>query len=785
MRSRGARSLVVLTVAALGAATAGSAQSPAQQERYERYLEIGSLVTGGRVTPNWLADGTGFWFAEGGPENTVLIQVDRAGQRRPLLDVARVREAFRTALGRELPYRGLPFETFVPRADGRLQVTFEGRSYALDTVANRVARLPRNSYVDDVYQLSDEARFTPRPFQMPRYLVPDATTMEVLSPDRRQFVSIQNGNLVLRSTADGRYDPLTRDGTPDFGWTTEAPRVALKAGGVIGMVALDPWSPDGTMLYAARLDRRQVEVNPRQHFLKRNDEVVPIRVVRAGGALDEYQPHVVSVLSKETVPLDVGPTRDRFFNLIGWRPDGSEVILARYERDFRRMDLLACRPVPKACRVVVSDTASTFVAVQHEVIYYGNTGVSLLPDGSGILMFSTRSGWRQLYHYDFDGRLVAQLTRGEYPALSVEAVDPKARVVYYSAHSDPKRPYDVHIMRVPLNGGPATQLTEEPGQHEAIFSPSMATFVDIHSAVDRPVVSDLRSNDGRRLGRLGTMDVSALKAVGWTPPEEFTVKAADGVTDLWGVMYKPADFDPAKKYPVLEWIYGGPQIVWCARNFSAPEMKQQAAAQALAQLGYVVVCLDARGTPERSKAFQDVVFKAWGVNEIKDHAGAIRQLGARHRFMDLDRVGIYGHSWGGYFTVAALAQAPDLYKAGVASSPGFDPYDAVIYEPYLGGIPGPGNKAAYDRATAFNWAPSLKGKLMLVAGTNDNSVLTSTMKMAHALIEAGVDHEFVVLPEQYHGYGTRFENYFLRKKADFFARWLLADEGSARVKASR
>lgn len=772
MNVRMMRVWALLAVAAFPAAAWSQPLTPRQ--RYERYLEISTLVRGGRVDPVWLADGTSFYYQGGTPDSTVLVRVDGQGHQSPLLDVGKVRGAMAALLGRSLPYRGLPFESFVPRPDGRLQFVFEGSRYALDTTGYRIELIPKNSFVDDYYGLSDEARLTPRSYEAPQYSIPDRVSTEILSPDGRNFVSVKAGNLVLRSTTDGRSWPLTDGGTPEYGWTTEGPRIALKAGGVIGYKDVSPWSPDGFLVYAMRIDRRSVEVESRIHWLKRNEEIVPIRVTRAGGALDELRPFVISILSKDTIPLDVGETRDRYLSLVGWRPDGSEVLLAKYQRDFKRMDLYACRPAPKACRVLLTETAPTFVAIQHEVIYYGNNEITPIPDGSGFLYLSTRSGWKHLYRYDYAGKLVGQLTQGDFSVLSVDAIDPKGGVVYLSAHSDPRRPYDIHILKVPLAGGPAVPLTQGAGQHAATFSPSFRVFADVHSTVAEPLVTDLRSTaDGRVIARLGAMDTGNLVRTGWTAPEEYTVKAADGVTDLWGVMYKPADFDPAKKYPVIEWIYGGPQIVWCSRGFSAPELRQQSMAQALAQLGYVVVCLDARGTPERSKAFQDVVYQAWAANEIPDHAAGIRQLARRFSFLDSTRVGIYGHSWGGYFTIAAMTQAPELYRVGVASSPGLDPYDSILYEPYLGGVPGPGTKAAYDRADLIAWAPAkLRGKLLLVAGSNDNTVFTESMRLTHALIEAGFDHEFVVLPEQYHGYATRPERYYLTKTVDFFGRWL-------------
>jgi dipeptidyl aminopeptidase/acylaminoacyl peptidase len=401
----------------------------------------------------------------------------------------------------------------------------------------------------------------------------------------------------------------------------------------------------------------------------------------------------------------------------------------------------------------------------------GAHGFSVLPDSNGFLWISSRDGWNHLYRYDADGNLVGQLTSGDWPVHDVQAIDQE--FVYFTGSPDQKRPYDVHVCRVSLGGGAVEQLTESRGIHRPQFAPRVRAFLDTNSTVDWPVSTDLRRSDGSLIATLATMDIGDLQEEGYVPPEEFVAKAADGETDLWGVIYKPADFDPEHSYPVIEHIYGGPQIVAVARQFAIFDQPARNLAWALAQLGFIVVSLDARGTPGRSKAFEDVVYGRWGEHEIGDHAAAIRQLCDANPWMDADRVGIIGHSWGGYFSSAALIQAPDLYKAAVSSSPGYIPWESVLYEPYLG-LPAD-NSEPYDRADLTRRAAELQGSLLLVAGTSEYGPISDAMKMSRALIDAGIQYEFAVLPGEYHSYAGKAERYFTTKAARFLLRNFMPD----------
>ena len=733
-----------------------------RQELFERYLDFASLVQDASVEPNWLADGTSFWYAQGGPVNRVVWKVDAvAGVREALFDVPRLRSAIADALGYQPSYTGVPFERFQLSPDGTTaSFALDGRSFSLDMATYEISAL-------SLSPPTQATAVTPGTYGRQGYFGAPTPVPDVMSPDGRWLAKLVDRNIALVSTTDGSVRQLTSDGTEDDAWDLESMRMLLTAGIRVEFVPFTPWSPDSLKLWATRMERTDMPRIPEAHYLETIVGVDMRPFAIAGGKIDHARPQIVNVLSGEVLGVDT-PTKDFYFNQLAWLPDSSEVLFARYTRDFKTVDILAASATDGSVRGLFSESTDTFVKIQHDILSSGISGFTLLPEGQRFIWESTRDGWNHLYLYDLEGRLQRQLTRGDFPVLDVTKVDHENGWVYFAAHGESPRVYDTHLYRVSLSGGEMQRLTHGEGQHQVQFSPGLEYFLDTISAPNQPPRTELRGVDGELILTLGEADISQLETLGWTPSQEFTVKAADGETDLWGVMHFPFDFDPEKKYPVLEYLYAGPQIVTADRSFALGQWKSQNLPRAMAQLGYVVVTLDARGTPERSKAFHDVVYRNWGRHEIADHAAAIRQLAERHAFMDLDRVGVWGHSWGGYFAFDALAKAPDLYRAAVSSAPGFDPYRSLLYEPYLD-MPNRA-KAAYDFASPFRHAPTIKGKLMLVGGTADFATFPEYMKMSHALIEAGVDHEQVVLPEQGHGYSGNGEDYYIRKLVDFFDR---------------
>lgn len=728
---------------------------------FNLYLRgLGALVTGGQVAPAWTLDGTALGFVDGLPDARAAWRIDLAtGEKTPLLDNGKARAAIADATGQTPPGRGVPFSRFA--FTGAEEISFEvgGTPLALNLTTCQARKLPGPSQAEE-----------PREYMRPSRLGDPFPVLEVPAPGGEFFLSTEDGNIVARSAYDGRKVRLTQDGTAECQWLLDVSPESAHLPGTTGPGAC--WSPDGQKIAACKVDWRGVYRAPQVHYLGLRDEVMYRYMARAGGVLERTTLYVLDMCGRPPVELDLGDTTDTYPVTAAWLPDSSAVVVFRMSRDCKTADVLLADVATGRTRPVFAEQGQSFVRMQHDVYAQVGTpklGLWLTPDGRQLIWQSDRSGWRHLYLYDLDGTLVRQLTDGAWPTEDLVAV--RDGYVYFTGHRDQARPYDTHFYRVPLAGGEVRELTEAPGVHTVVLAPSGRAFLDTHSSCSRPPVTELRSADGRRLAELARADITELEAVGYLPPEQFTVSAADGQTDLWGVMFKPYDFDPAMRYPVVELIYGGPQIVRVPHGFIDGESFPDAApAQALAQLGYVTVIVDARGTPARSKAFHDASYRRWANVLADDHAQTIRQLTARHEFIDGTRIGIIGHSWGGYSAFRCLADRPDVYKAAVAASPAFDPHAALLYECYLD-MP-QDNPDGYAFANPFPLAAKIEGALMLAAGTSDHGTWTDAVKMSEALIRAGKLHEFVLLPGQYHSYGNIHGAYFWKKAAEFFARHL-------------
>ena len=344
-----------------------------------------------------------------------------------------------------------------------------------------------------------------------------------------------------------------------------------------------------------------------------------------------------------------------------------------------------------------------------------------------------------------DGNLIRRLTEGVFPVIRVITVDEQAGWVYFLAFADRQRSLDRHLYRVNLEGNNFTQLTEATGWHASQFSPSKEFFLDTHSSVARPPVVELRRADGELLQTLSEANIDELtEELKWSSPEEFVVKAADNTTDIYGVLYKPYDFDPNKKYPVIELIYANPRSI-SVRNTFKPSFVWVDHVQALAQLGFITFIVDQRGTGGRGKEFRDVVYGNHGRYEIPDHVAALEQLAAERPYMDLSRVGIFGTSGGGYATLRAMLLAPDVYHVGIAAKARVQ----ASAESYMD-LPR-NNQEGWEYSSNLRIAGNLKGKLLLIHGTSDINVpIGGTMMMVEALIQAGKPYDLLVFPEQPH-----------------------------------
>ncbi len=732
--------ILVLSVGVL--ANTAFSQDEKQSERktmYYRYLKFASLVKGGSIQSYWMADGSSFWYAEGVPDKTIIYKVDpKANIKEAMFDTERLRQALIPLLRHELPYKGLPFKefTFVDK-EKAVKFTVEGREFICQLETYKITPVP-------LLSKAEKNRKVPQ-FVRKGIMAGVPDVMEILSPDGRWFLGAKDHNLYLRSTYDGRSEPLTTDGIKDYEWDVEGAK----------------WSPDSFKVAVLKIDMRKVPLLPLVHWLKPIEEVEWVHFSKAGGPIPQEEVFIIDIFSKKQVRVDTGDEPDQYISIVDWLPDGSELLLSRTNRELKKLDLIAANPITGSTWIILTETQETFVS------QFGFSGsfFTLLEDGKRFIWISERDKWAHLYLYDINGTLIKRLTKGTFPVLGVTTVDEKAGWVYFTAHAE-KRLYDTHLYRVNFEGKGLKRITKATGQHNIQFSPSNEFYLDTHSSTDRPPVVELRKADGTLLQTLSEANIDALKDLKWSPPEEFIVKAADKKTDLYGVLYKPYDFDPKKKYPVIDQIYNGPQTTWVPRTFTG---RRGVWPQALAQLGFIIFMVDGRGTPERGKEFQDVVYGNFGRNEIPDHVAALKKLAEKRPYMDLDRVGIFGGSWGGYMTVRAVVLAPEVYHVGIAIYPVVDLYDhmASAIEPFMG-LP-KNNREGYEYGSSLRMVSNLKGKLFLIHGTSDvNATFSATMKMVEALIRVNKPFDLIIFPEMNHSFAGKSGQYAMEAIRKYF-----------------
>jgi dipeptidyl aminopeptidase/acylaminoacyl peptidase len=454
-----------------------------------------------------------------------------------------------------------------------------------------------------------------------------------------------------------------------------------------------------------------------------------------------------------------------------WLADGSDALwYERQSRDRTKADLVVADAETGAVkRTIVEERFNTYFHTQRPELL----------SGGDVLWLSERDGWSHLYRYGPDGTVEEQLTEGDWHVDAVESVDEEAGVAYVTGNGreEGQDPYYDHLYRVALDGSGVELMNPGGADHSAMMNESARFFVDNHSRVNTTPQSVLRNAEGEVVTELQTADLSGLQDDGWQMPEPFRVKAADGVTDLYGVMYKPFDFDPEKTYPVVTYVYPGPQTEAVPKSFTTGGDEV-----GLAQLGVIVVVAGHRGGhPDRSRWYHTYGYDNLRDYPLADKKAMIEQLSTRHDFIDGDRVGIYGHSGGGFFTTAALLQYPDVFDVGVASSGNHENnvYSRWWSETHHGVEPVEGDSGgvSFDFSIGKNseLAGNLEGDLLLTTGTIDNNVHpANTYRLAQALIKANKRFDFFVFPGQRHGYGS-MDDYWFWLRAEYFAEHLLGD----------
>jgi dipeptidyl-peptidase 4 len=732
--------------------------------RAERFLgpQTLPLVSGVAGPVSWLPDGR-LWYRTTTAAGAEFVMVDPARRTRATaFDHARLAAALSAATGGQVDAARLPFGGFDLGRDGReITVTIANRRWTCDVTAYACTTA-------DTARAAGAMRAAP----------PNSIT----SPDGRRAVFIRDFNLWARDLATGQDRQLTADGAEDFGYATN------NAGWTRSPTPLVAWSPDSRRVFTFQQDARGignmylVTTNVGTPTLQRwryplPADTVPFRIHRV--VIDVEAARVVRL---QTPP---DPQRSTIYDHIAignrlldaeWYPDGSHVAFVSTSRDAREVALRVANASTGEVRTLFTETSPT--QFQSGWVAVGRENWRVLPAANAVLWWSQRDDWGHLYLYDLrSGVLQRQVTSGSWNVANVLHVDEQARNVYFTAvgREAGRHPYYQHLYRVGLNGRGLALLTREDANHNVSLAPDRRHFVDTYSTPTTPPVSVLRRIDGTVVMELERADVSRLTATGWRPPTPIRVKARDGHTDVYGLMFTPTQLDSTRRYPIVNYIYPGP---WGSSVGSWSFSPAHSDHQALAELGFVVVAINGMGTELRSKRFLDQYYGDMGDNTLPDQIAGMRELAGRYAFIDIERAGIWGHSGGGFATASAMFRHPDFFKVGVSQAGNHDNRNYVDSwsERFQGLLRRTDTGDNYEVQANQLVAQNLRGRLLLAHGAMDDNVSPyNTYLVVDALIKANRDFDLILFPHQRHGFGVD-NNYMMRRRWDYFVRHLMGAE---------
>jgi dipeptidyl-peptidase-4 len=763
-------SLCALTaVVWLGAPALASAQGSREDySRAERFLneEIRNLADDGQVDPHWIDQSDRFWYVKDGPDGKSFMVVDAAqGTRSEAFDHQRLAQALSRVNGTTYSARELPFSS-IRLAANSVSFTVAQAAYSCDLSAYACSKVAK-----PIEDEESENRIGPPRQPDPSELPPT----ERPSPDRKLLAFVRDHNMWVRVVATGEDIQLSHDGEHFYDYATPLPSPALMVGQGTEDVVQSPavfWSPDSRRLATYVMDQRNFprltitqSAPPDQFRPKYFSYAYPLPV---DWVLPTAKLVVFDVPTRKEIVVAAKPLVQLYYGgpSVEWFGDSQRFQYREIDRGYTGVRINEVDARTGVTRPVVDEKGSPDNLIDTSILV-----TRAIDDGRERIWSSERDGWNHFYLYDTRAGVVKnQITKGEWVIRAINHVDEKTRVLYFSAggREAGRDPYLRHVYRVNLDGTGLTLLTSENADHAVSFSPDGQYFVDVFSRVDSPTVSVIRSaEDGRIVKELEKADVSRLTAMGWRYPEPFKAKAADGKTDLYGVIWRPTNFDPAKKYPVVENIYTGPQGAYVPKTFAAYRNQQQA----IAELGFITVFVDGRGTALRSRAFRAFAYHNLGFGSAgDDHITVFKQMAAKYPYMDLTRFGVWGHSAGGYDSTHAILTHPEFYKVAVSSAGCHDNrMDKSTWNEQWMGWPVDKN---YEEMSNYTLAPQLQGKLFLAHGDVDENVpMPATIKLLDALVKANKDFDFLIMPNRPHGFGN--DPYFVRRRWDYFVKNLL------------
>ena len=725
-------------------------------ERAEKFMSYytESYIDKGGLKPNWLAADR-FWYQTTSLKGTEFILVNPAKRiKTAAFDHQKMAVALSAAAGKTHQANKLPITAINYTDDGKLiTITADGNRWKVDFQSYKVT-------VDDS---------TPMP-AMSNAPQSRAGSSEILSPDGKKAVYIKDYNLWVRNVASNEKKQLTQDGVKDYGYATD------NAGWKSSNNAIVRWSPDSKKIATFQQDQRMAS----DMYLVSTNVGAPVLSawkypLPGDKAIPTIRRVIIDVETSSVVSLQIPPDPHRAtlsddiassgtFDDIDWKADGSEMAFLSTSRDHKQEKFRIANATTGAVREVFEEVVKTQFESGRGAINW-----RYLPKSNEILWYSERDNWGHLYLYDATtGKLKNQITKGEWVVTRLLKVDEKNRqLVFMACGREPGNPYFTHLYKIGFDGKNLVSLTPEDGNHQISFSPSENYFIDTYSKPDVPAVITYRSMAGKLITELEKTDVSRLQATGWKAPAVVSVKAHDGKTDIYGLVFTPTTMDPQKKYPVIDYIYPGPQGGSVGNwSFSASRGDHQA----LAELGFIVVLIEGTSNPFRSKSYHDMNYGNMADNTLPDQITAIRQLSKQFP-IDTNKVGIWGHSGGGFATAAAMLRYPDFFKVGIAESGNHDNrnYEDDWGERYNGLV----ENSNYEAQANQTYAKNLKGKLLLAHGMMDNNVPPSnTMLVVDALIKANKTFDLLLFPNSGHGFGA-FSPYMMRRRWDYFVTNLL------------
>ncbi len=731
-------------IASIGIAllTGGMALAQGTVEDYNRAYELrekynSKHVFYSNVNPQWI-DGTNlFWYVRNTPEGNEYVKVDAGKQKRTaLFDQQKLSAALESSTGKDIDPMQLPIQRCLvtPGAD-TLRFVYEGKRWCFDIRRNRLTdegQLPAPGRQRHWMEVDDEKGGAP-----------------VTSPDGKYVAFIKNDNICVREVATGKETQLSQDGTPGNYYSSYI-----------------QWSPDSKLVAAFRIRPAQkryvyyVESSPADQL---QPKLHKQEYAKPGDELAFKVPCIYGVENgKRLIPSTDLFSHQYEIYALQWNSDSKGITFEYNERGHKVYRVLEVSAEDGSVRPLIEEKEEKYVN-------YPRIFRHFLADGKRIIWSSERDNYNHLYMYDrATARPTHQITKGEWYVREVQYVDEENQQIYFSANGMNKDedPYLIHYYRIGFDGKGLTALTPEEGMHKAWYSSDYKYLVDVYSKVDQAPVAVVRSAaDGKIVMPLEKADIAQLTANGWKAPEVFTAKGRDGKTDMWGIIYRPSNFDPAKKYPVIEYIYSGPGDQYVPKTFSSYNWWMTS----LAELGFIVVQVDGMTTSFRSKEFEEVCYKNLKDAGLPDHIAWIKAAAQKYPYMDIDRVGIFGCSAGGQESTTAVLLHPEFYKAAYSACGCHDNrMDKIWWNELWMGYP---VDDSYKECSNVENAHLLQRPLMLVVGEMDDNVdPASTMQVVNALIKANKDFELVVIPGAHHTMGEDFGEH---KRYDFFVRNLM------------